>query len=1579
MSQAMRIFLLLSLAIQTFLVADGKEDYLRLYDDFTKGDHRIQGSPELESAQTSVEAYLKSAGLEVNRQTYDSLAPDTVCSLTVNGKAISGVHALGPNGFANNSAGPESIEGSLVWLNDGSLAEMRGKQVRGSIALLRFDSMHIDLVFSQGAKAVVFVGDGTESQWDLRQQFTELPFSVPRVFISRADAMRQGLLGENKKELSGKLNLVSTWKDVIASNLWTMIPGQGESEEVVVLAATLSTFGSVPTLAPGNRQAANAALLAVVAKELSTKELKRDVIVVFFGSNYAAQDGSRHFYYAIHKAKDKPESNDSLGGREKGYASSLEMIEEQVKLLRGDLINSEHPLKSRTVDLLKQKLNAWVATANYEIQMETEKAKGKSAKLDKSVIADLQDVIAKIQAKKKIWNGLRSQIKEGEITDTENFGSLVDLIAKELQDGRQDFLGRIAHNKTFQTLAEKVKTKRVVSHFGFDFANGVSPWLLNPIGSPETPYYHSLRAEKLPTLGAQQSHIQRVSSIAKDLEGTNAFDGFLEGLIYPDAFCMPDRRSTAAAIPNSIKIPGYQMISLGDELALDETPYEQKVDLSGLLVPITQLSHQFTHHDAVGKRVPLKKYGKSKKVTFFYQGGGIYGTQFLSYALGGGELEGPSQNSIAGATNNKIDSFVLPGHTRAALTRINRFGYVFIPLMYSNTPLQNYGYDEHGLFNRVPIHPWKGYRSFYANGGGTFLPLLPEGYKQFSGKVLNGQTDSNFQKSFVRSNEEMLIFYKDRLKNIKLIDGILVLGSTEEKVEGYGTPALASDLLTLNAVGQSALDYIALNEKRLGILREKEIINDSLETLHSDAVDHLEQAVASRSELKHDEAFAHEAFAMTLGARVSKPLKDITKDMVDAVIFLLILTVPFSFVMERLFFNTISIYRQVAGFSLFFLLTFFTLFVVHPAFSLASSPIVIFLAFFIILISAVCIYVMVGKFKIEIKAMQGMGSTVHGAKSDSSTAMAAVLIGISGMRNRPLKTTLTAITVVILTFTILVFASFSSKLGVQTTYVGKSNGESRIELHRFSFLNIPTALTQSFEALYSKDWHVLTRESAFRKPQYAPHPPAHVVLNEGNEKWVKLDGMMSFDPKEFELNPELASIVPNFPASSVNDEVPPLFLSKPMADSLEVKIGQPLKVRGQSFVFGGTLESAALGGLSNLDGSKLTPPDFKTTTMETTGNESSEVGNEGELDAGEDVDVTNFIYYPAQTVGLTVNGALRNIDGVTSFVSLYPKETAHFEETSRELANVFHGPVLSNSSEGVSQYFFTSSTESSGMSEVIVPLLLGGLIIFSSLLGSITDRSKEIFTYSALGLSPPDVGALFFAESSVYAIIGGVGGYLLSQVCAALLSLGGEYGLFHPPDMNFSSFASAMTILVVMVTVMLSTIYPALQAGKAANPGVSRKWKMPSPEGNKISFVFPFTVSERDMIGILGFIREYFGNHSDSSLGSFAASDVALFKENQERGENYGIRARISLAPFDLGVSQVFTLRSRPSEIEGIDEVLVDLERLSGTEGAWLRGNRQFISDLRNQFLFWRNLPVETVEHFRSESNRHLQLAMGEV
>jgi len=123
-------------------------------------------------------------------------------------------------------------------------------------------------------------------------------------------------------------------------------------------------------------------------------------------------------------------------------------------------------------------------------------------------------------------------------------------------------------------------------------------------------------------------------------------------------------------------------------------------------------------------------------------------------------------------------------------------------------------------------------------------------------------------------------------------------------------------------------------------------------------------------------------------------------------------------------------------------------------------------------------------------------------------------------------------------------------------------------------------------------------------------------------------------------------------------------------------------------------------------------------------------------------------------------------------------------------------------------------------------------------------------------------------------------------------------------------------------------------------------------------------VSADDMGGILAFIREHFDNHGDSSLGCFATSEVKLFDATGDQA--LGINARVSLAPFDLGVMQEFSMASRPSEIEDIDEVVVVMKRVSGSRGAWLRGNRVFVNDLREQFLLWRSLPVATVAHYRA-------------
>ncbi|NRA37674.1 MAG: FtsX-like permease family protein, partial [Planctomycetes bacterium] len=310
---------------------------------------------------------------------------------------------------------------------------------------------------------------------------------------------------------------------------------------------------------------------------------------------------------------------------------------------------------------------------------------------------------------------------------------------------------------------------------------------------------------------------------------------------------------------------------------------------------------------------------------------------------------------------------------------------------------------------------------------------------------------------------------------------------------------------------------------------------------------------------------------------------------------------------------------------------------------------------------------------------------------------------------------------------------------------------------------------------------------------------------------------------------------------------------------------------------------------------------------------------------------------------------------------LYPNKEVDIESQAKSIAMYFSDPVYSHSANGDSQFFYTTSFKGSGFGDIFIPLLLGGLIIFSSLLGSIVDREREIFTFSALGLAPPNVAALFFAESAVYAVIGGVGGYLISQSVAALLNYLGQIGFYQAPEMNFSSLSSIYTILMVMGIVLLSTIYPAIKAGKSANPGIARKWKMPDPIADTLDFIFPFTISENNLLGIVSFIAEHFNMHQDASLGLFACKDVQVL--NLGLG-NYGIKANCALSPFDLGIAQAFTLRSQDSDIPGIKEIHITLKRTGGTEGPWLRSNRLFLDDLRLQFLLWRSLPVETISYY---------------
>ena len=107
-------------------------------------------------------------------------------------------------------------------------------------------------------------------------------------------------------------------------------------------------------------------------------------------------------------------------------------------------------------------------------------------------------------------------------------------------------------------------------------------------------------------------------------------------------------------------------------------------------------------------------------------------------------------------------------------------------------------------------------------------------------------------------------------------------------------------------------------------------------------------------------------------------------------------------------------------------------------------------------------------------------------------------------------------------------------------------------------------------------------------------------------------------------------------------------------------------------------------------------------------------------------------------------------------------------------------------------------------------------------------------------------------------------------------------------------------------------------------------------------------------------------------LGSFAAADVLAVHADGR----FSLAARLWLQPFDQGVSQTFELLTRPSDIEGIDEITIKLVRLSGPRPVWERGNAVFIHDLRQQFIFWRTIDETMTDHYHQRTREKLGLPM---
>jgi len=801
---------------------------------------------------------------------------------------------------------------------------------------------------------------------------------------------------------------------------------------------------------------------------------------------------------------------------------------------------------------------------------------------------------------------------------------------------------------------------------------------------------------------------------------------------------------------------------------------------------------------------------------------------------------------------------------------------------------------------------------------------------------------------------------------------------------GYGAE---EGVITLPAY-RGARDMWVLNDVRLKQLARYGVENRRVERLHQEARAALLSARGALERLEYDRFIAEARRAWGLEARAYPDVKGTASDTVQGIVFYFALLLPFSFFAERLLFGFADVRRRLLGAAGVFAGVFLVLKEAHPAFKLASTPYVIFLAFVILALACGVLVLLTGKFSEVLRRLRSGGREAHRTDVGRASAVAAAAsLGISNLRKRPMRTGLTAVTLILLTFTALTFTSVVTSLKFYKLPRDNRPAYRGVLVRDRGWRGLQASALQVLEGAFGEGATVAPRSWCLpgvrsgrayfdieadgrrqtadggRDSPLTPHPsPLRTYAN----------GLLGLTWRE----PEVTGVDRCLSAGRWFREGERDVCVLPDAMARLIGIGPEEMERAEVRLFGrrlrvvGILDSERARGLKDLDDERLTPVD---TVAE--GDRLSEVQSadpevlaQEPISAFAHLDPENVAVLPHQTA-MDLGGSLQSI-AVGRF-----REEDFIPEVEAFMARVAMTAFV-GAGERVEVYSSIGATSLKGVGNLFVPVAIAALIVLNTMMGSVYERFSEIGIYSSLGLAPSHVSALFLAEAGVFATVGAVMGYLVGQVAVMALSSAGRLGGL---TLNYSSLSAVTSTLVVMGTVMLSAIYPSRKASQMAVPDVTRRWVFPPPEGDHWRFDFPFTVGGAEVAGAYAYLTEVFNSYGEGSAGAFMTDRVKFSHESRACPEQsrrvqspesdpgpwtYGIEMMTWLAPYDLGISQQVRMEAAPTGQFGIYGVQVHIRRLSGDVASWQRINRGFLNTIRKHFLIWRTLPQEVKEEY---------------
>lgn len=1487
-----------------------------------------------------------------------------------------------------NAITPEAtdgvLSGPLYYVGNGSWADIKGMDIENAIIVLDADSgQNWQQMASLGVKAIIYVNDSSTRSKFLFGEKSELtPIQLPCFWMEKEE-----LNSFFSKKLIDKPGLVTAtaeltsavhWQEVIAENIYGLIPGTDPElkKELLIIEAFYDASGFVVNHAPGADEATSIATLLQTAATLHQNPPKRSVLLVANSGHNQSLAGMRDLIWSLSSKKKL------LKGQKKRLKSHLAETKENINVLS----DIHWPLaEDHERDVIINR-----AMADY-LKLSVDKVSRELIALrllhGKKTTPETEDAIKKLSKSRLLYRrmGWRSSFHDIAGTEKKLFA---DALPSAIKNNKRRAKELKNHLKTLKTafafrnfIKDSYEVAAVLSLHLSSHGNG--------IGAFHQGFLYNLKA-RVNRTGIFSTLADLLDETAKTSASSTPYRNTLRPsrMRSWDSWFL-DKPALGGEVASLAGFLGVSLVSTGDARALWGTPWDtlsnvnmENIENQALLVSdmVQAMAGKTKLH--AGK-LPRKGFATvTGRASLLLQGelfanypaaGTIllaYQGQRKHYAM----VDSIGRFQIKGVADKKhvLDKVIIEGYRFDKKT-----GKVIWAIDKKQTGKKNY---------RVKIrkrHSKTDLTLFSCKETTIFNLLEPRNFNYLTKiNLLDGRRDAppqhywysriDTRKSTMASiYTEPGTWLKATLSDNVLTRKMILTNATEKNTMGFGYPVDKYPAIH-NTTYQAAKDIWTLLSPRISNLEKHGIYDDKISSLEERGLTALQKAEHAIA-VKDYATFSKTASeAMALANRVYMQVEKTQKDVLFGVLFYIALFVPFAFCMERFLFNYANIYKRIVAF-MAILLTLITIIrQVHPAFQLAYSPTVVILAFFILGLSLMVSLIIFFRFEEEMILLQRRAS--HKRPSEIShwkAFTAAFFLGVSNLRRRRIRTMLTCLTLIILTFTIMSFTTVKSGERQSRLFFQEKAPYQGLLLKQVDWHSMPVEAVDSLVDGFDNTEGIAPRIwLEARDATKAVHVP---LRNKANK--ATLQGLIGLSPSEADVT-GLHTLLSSGRWFSKDDRLA-IILDDDMARALKVKTdgSEMITVWGYNFTVIGSFEGQTLDKALDLDGEPLTPVTFP----QESGTEITEVEQEA-MESGDDIRSFQSRYHhiPASQVAIIPASTLLTLGGKLKNLAVRPEGS--ISKTAEKLVDRFSMAIFAGENNGVWLYNQSDSIQYSGVPNIVIPLLISIFIVLNTMISSVYERKNEIAIYTSVGLAPSHVSFLFIAEALALAVISVVLGYLLAQVSASLFA---DTAMWAGLTVNYSSMAGVAAMILVIGVVLLSVIYPSRVAAKIAIPDVNTNFSLPKARDNKITVTLPFFVKHDEHDSLGGFIFNYFKSHQDVSHGIFSTGPVdlvfrccsmedmqQLITTHDNPHEMYctHIRSKVWLAPFDFGIMQWVDIHFCP--VEGdlkYLEIKATMERRSGEEQLWQRINTSFLHDLRKQLLVWRSIDDEGHHYFAEQ------------